>query len=318
MNERQATWRNVGKDVSACTDYHTVLNDAGLDYRVVKKPGRIRVNGREIRTGDYYTIRKDDPSHIYGRVSEKYRIIQNEEAFSFADHISSDLSFLKAGETKIRHNFSTNSFSGGMVYMIAKLPEVDILGDCFSPNLIMSNDFSGNMSMRVAICYLRIICENQFSLAYRDAKSALFVRHTEKGVIRGMEEGQIIMKNYADSLKAFTKMAEGYACMKISPRQIGMVLDAMFPVKTTEPPEVQARVAREKERFVNAFTLAYNAKDNYYFRGTAWGLINAYTDVITHQLPAKKNPNWEENRFVNVTFGSDASKFIGVVDDVAV
>ena len=123
---REATWRNVGTAVDTCTDYHAVLQAAGLDYRVVKKPGRIRVDGKEVRTGDFYTMRKGDPHHIYGRVSEKYQIVQNETAFSLVDYIGEDLSFLKAAEKQHvfgRHGLCDRKTAGNRGARRQVLPE---------------------------------------------------------------------------------------------------------------------------------------------------------------------------------------------------
>jgi hypothetical protein len=50
------------------------------------------------------------------------------------------------------------------------------------------------------------------------------------------------------------------------------------------------------------FRQAYLAEDNQNFRGTAWGVINAYTDFITHKIPQGKTATKEEGKFVMVTF----------------
>lgn len=67
-------------------------------------------------------------------------------------------------------------------------------------------------------------------------------------------------------------------------------------------------------------------KGQYYaFRGTAWGLINAYTDCLTRK-PLLGTAT-EETRFVNVTIKNDKSRnvfnttpsgFLTMVNDIAV
>ena len=312
---RQTTWTNLGAAVNS-HDYLEVLNDAGLQYKVGKKQGRIRIDGHEVPTGDWYTYRIGADRHIYGRVTEKYRIIQNEQAFALSKGFQ-DVNFIRAGETQVRYNPRTNTYSGGMVWMIGELPEINILGDAFTPHIIMVNDFAGHMAVRIALCILRIICQNQFPMAFGKSNAKVSVWHTASGIAK-FPSAQKMMSLVADNMVTFNDMAEGYAAMKISPRQIRMALDAMFPVKATDPIEAQERVAKEKRRFEEMFTAAYNAPDNHFFRGTAWGLINAYMDILTHREPSRKTANWEENRFVDVTFGNDAAKFIEIVDKIAV
>ena len=303
MRTRMATWTNIGKDVTACMDYRAVLRDAGLDYKVIKKPAKVRIGGRDRRVpGDYYTMRKDE-SKLYGKVTDKYNIVQNVDAFNFVSYMGDDLIFERAGET-----------AGGMVFIIGKLPDVDILGDRFTPHVIFSNDFKTERSIRAAICPLRIICQNQFSFAFKDANNTVSVRHTRNANER-LKEAKIVLKANADYMKQLTTMAEGYARMQVSPRQIDMVLDAMFPVRADDASDKVRKLIREKERFAERFREAYNAPDNYYFRGTAWGLINAYADCMTHDTPQKKRENWEENQFSKVSFGnSEANKFVRNVD----
>ena len=59
-----------------------------------------------------------------------------------------------------------------------------------------------------------------------------------------------------------------------------------------------------------------DSPDNYVFRGTAWQLVNAYTDVLTHAPLSGKSTF--DSQFVKVTFGNDTSKFLKIVDAVAV
>ena len=66
-----------------------------------------------------------------------------------------------------------------------------------------------------------------------------------------------------------------------------------------------------------AFVRAHNADDNSNFRGTAWGLINAYTDFITHQVPQGKTETRFEGKFVQVTFGGQMNKVLDLIDRVA-
>ena len=67
----------------------------------------------------------------------------------------------------------------------------------------------------------------------------------------------------------------------------------------------------------NRFLLAHEAKDNANFRGTAWGLINAYTDFITHKEPAKTKTGVNlEGRFVNTTFKVNMNPIMTAIDMV--
>ena len=130
---RTATWRNVGADVSKCRTMEEVLKVSGLDYTVVKRQAYDRFGGRFRKlTGQYYTERKvgsPKAGRWYGPVGESYTVIQNIDAFSFADYIEG-ITYVKAGET-----------AKGLVYVIGSLPPVTILGDSFVPYIVLVNGF---------------------------------------------------------------------------------------------------------------------------------------------------------------------------------
>ena len=63
---------------------------------------------------------------------------------------------------------------------------------------------------------------------------------------------------------------------------------------------------------------AYNHDDNQNFKNTMWGMINAYSDFITHKPQVKKSDTFDENRFVSVTFDSkEMMNFINLVSRIA-
>jgi hypothetical protein len=99
-----------------------------------------------------------------------------------------------------------------------------------------------------------------------------------------------------------------FAEVKLSPIALNRVLDHMFPIKGLEDMNAFKRnrliTARE------ALTAAYNHDDNGNFRGTAWGLINAYTDFITHQAPSGQVHTRDEGKFMKVTFGTPSVNHI--------
>ena len=295
INDRTTTWSAIGKDVSECRDVDQVLASSGLNYTVLKRPAYMPgPRGRRVVDPAHFYTQRKDYSKTYGIVTDQYEVIQNRDAFDFVSYIGDDFRFLKAGETE-----------AGMVYIIGALPDMDILGDTFTPHVIFSNGFSG-YSIKAAICPLRIICQNQFSIAFKEAENAIRLKHT-KYVKERMLEAKEVMKKTAEYMDHLNRMAEGYAKMQISPRQIDMVVNAMFPVPDSGDEKKIARAQNARSRFAASFTEAYNRDDNSLFKGTAWGVINAYADLTTREPVTKRGS--AESRFEKVTIGSGALRF---------
>lgn len=288
---RPTSWSNIGKDVSQCRNLNHVLTASGLDYEVTKKPVFAQDGGNNPTfkpiPNRFVTTRNND-GHMYDVVSDKFQIVQNRDAFDFVNYMGNDLTFEKAGET-----------SNGMVYIIGKLPEVNILGDAFTPHVIFRNGFSGKVKITAAICPLRIVCQNQFNFAFRNTQNAVTIRHVGNAEAK-LQEAREVLKLSANYMAEINAMANQYVGVKLTPDQLEKVVNQMFPMANIESMNSFKRHQLEAAR--TAFVNAYNADDNGNFRGTAWGLINAYTDYITHKVPMGKSATKEEGKFMTATF----------------
>jgi len=238
-------------------------------------------------------------------VSDKFEIIQNRDAFDFVNYMGADLTFEKAGET-----------AGGMVYIIAKLPDVDILGDAFTPHVIFRNGFSGKYKITAAICPLRIVCQNQFNVAFKEAANTVTIRHVGNANAK-LQEAREVLKTSADFMDVLSKRAQMLAGTKLSPRVLDRVMNHLFPTEGLEDMNAfkRNRIVTARDAFINA----YNHDDNQNFKGTAWGIVNAYTDYITHKEASGQVHTRDEGKFVKVTFGTpEVNKIIDVIKAVAV
>ena len=288
---RSTSWSNIGKDVTRCRDLNHVLTASGLDYEVTKKPVFAQTGGDKTTfksiPNRFVTTRSND-GHMYDVVSDKFQIVQNRDAFDFVNYMGDDLTFEKAGET-----------ANGMVYIIGKLPQVNILGDTFTPHVIFRNGFSGKVKITAAICPLRVVCQNQFNFAFKNTQNAVTIRHVGNAEAK-LQDAREVLKLSADYMAEINAMANQYVGVKLTHDQLEKVVDQMFPTANIESMNSFKRHQLEAAR--TAFVNAYNADDNGNFRGTAWGLINAYTDYVTHKVPMGKSETKEEGKFITVTF----------------
>ena len=284
--ERVSTFANLGIDLSHCNNIQVALADAGLNYAVEGTPIFRRWNGSEIENPDFMeTVRLTD-GHSYGIVSKSYGIVNNTEAFDFVNYIDAPISFVKGGETK-----------SGMVYIICSLPEMDILGDKFTPYVLFRNSFNGKYSLDACICPLRIVCQNQFNMAFRNTNNTVHLRHTVK-ISDKLVEAQKVLTTTTNYLATLKKEAEKYAGIKVSEADITAITSALFPIKENMT-DRQKKTITDK---IIAFQRALRSEDNLNFRGTAWAVINSYTDFVTHEEAIRQTTTAEENKFISVTF----------------
>lgn len=297
---RRATWNQVGAPVSAGADIKTALVEAGLDYKVIKCQDYMRFEGRYVKnSGEYWTVRKDTGTK-YSKVTAAYEIVQNMDAFDFLSYFDGELTIERAGET-----------ADGMVFVIGSLPPVKILGDEFTPYLIFINGF-GNHSLKTCICSLRIVCENQIPLAFKDSNSKQIMMHT-KNVRSKIQKAGVLQKDGYVCMRELAVEAEKYAAVKIGPRHISQMVDALVTTKGTSERSITL-LQKKRGEFYDRFADCYNADDNQNFRGSAWGVINALSDLYTRN-PGSKNP---EMAFKYATFTSDNKLLnaINILNDI--
>lgn len=277
---RTTMWENIGVKASK-NDFDTLIKEADLDYTAVAKDMYIEHEGSQLLIPGKKQIIREDTGDFFGIVSDRYQICQNRDAFEFVKYID-DLELLKAGSTR-----------NGGVYMIAQLPEITVLNDSIRPHLIFQNSHDGSSSIRATICMLRLVCQNQFITSFKESPATIKVHHSgdlsEKLLVARDTLAQV--NQY---VKTFDAEANDMAIQKVTPAVFNKIIGTFFEQKAEYSDRQNQRIEENRETFLQA----YNSYDNQNFKGTKWGIVNAFADYNTHQEPSRKTANWEENTFV--------------------
>lgn len=291
MTTRTATWTNIGSNIRKASTVQEALELSGLNYTVEKVPVYLD-NGLQI-PGAFCT-KREDSDITYGVVGSQFEIVQNIEGFDFINNmIPEGLKFLKAGENK------------KFIYIIAQLPSIDVLGDEVAPHIIFQNSHSGSTTLKATIAPLRIVCENQFNMTFKKANNKISLRHT-KSIKGRLHTAQEVLIQSSEYLSEFQKSALLMAQKKVSKSQVDDLMDKIFYIKEEFTPTQVRRVEEKRDRFLQA----YQAEDNQNFIGTQWGLVNAYTDFVTHKELRKDTPQALENHFIKSTLKGSINDFV--------
>ena len=284
---RIASWASIGTTIDS-TAVEDALTKANLNYEVAKETLYLADGTRipEMVATTYTTTNKEGKvsKHILGTVGEKYEVVQNRDGFAFVDYISDGLKFVKGGMTHT-----------GMIYLIAELPEVDILGDGFKPYVIFRNSFNGKYQLSAAITPLRVVCQNQFNFAFKHVENTINIRHSARAYDR-MEEAKYVLQGVAQYMGKLNKIAKQFAGIKLNKTETEIAVNMLFPTPDNADERAKLVLASQKASFVKML----DADDNQNHKGNAWGLVNAYTDYITHTSIRKGR--YEDSQFMNTCF----------------
>ena len=285
---RTTTFANIGTDITGLKTSEEVLEAAGLNYNVVKKDMYYKGSaGNLITFPDKKFTAIENTNQILGVVSSKYEICQNRDAFNFIDYIGGDevgFEYVKAGQTQ-----------SGLVYIIARIPNITLLGDAITPYIIFQNSHDGMNSIKATICPLRLICQNQFNVAFKQSPNTVRIVHSSQMDAR-MLTAREMMRDVADYMSTFEDTAEDLVTKKIDYDDVIKIYNDVFKY---DPSKMSNRQLQNFEDARNDFLACYNSDDNQNFKGTAWGVMNGAADYLTHHRSVRKTH--PDAIFVNTT-----------------
>ena len=257
---------------------------AGLNWNVVSTPV-YQENGLLIH--GYKANVRDKDNSVLGIVSSRYRIVQNTEAFSFTDALIGDTEF---GD--VRYETAGSICNGKKVWLLAKMPARNILGDDVEPYICFANSFDGSGAVQVCATPVRICCANTLNLALNTAKRKWSTKHVGDMQSK-LEEARLCLQLADKYMTNLDIEADRLANAKLYEEQISEILDEMFPVddKATE------RKKNNILQFKNQFWTAYSMPDIQQFEDSAWKAVNAMSDIVTHAAPQRASATYNENRW---------------------
>jgi len=287
---RQVPWHGLGVNVEKAPTSEDALHFAGLDWRVEQTPV-FTDSGIEIP--GYKANRRDTDGTILGIVSDRYKIVQNVEAFEFTDEI--------VGETEdgvVTYETAGSLAGGKRIWLLAKMPTKKVLDDDVDPFMVFTNSHDGTGAIRIAMTPIRVVCQNTLSMALNGAKRQWSTKHVGDMQSK-LEEAKLCLQLANDYMVNLDEEADRLANAKLYREQIEQILDEMFPVKE----DASQKKKNNVQQFKNNYWTAYNMPDIAKFEDSAWKAVNAMSDVITHAAPRRNTATYQENRWSKIMDG---------------
>ena len=286
---REKPWHGLGVVVAEALSSSEALKYAGLDWSVVQEPIFTSL-GEEV-SGFRANVRDTDRK-VLGVVTDRYKVVQNVEAFSFTDEM---LGF------GVRYETAGSLSEGRKIWLLARLPrEYIISGERISPYLVFSNTHDGSGSVKVAITPIRVVCNNTLNLALSTAQRCFTMIHTGN-IADKIEEAKdtlFMAEDYMDKLGVeFEKLRK----IKMSENKFKEYIELLLPMdeKPTKTQEKNIQKLR-----IDILTRYKEAPDLKVLDENAYRFINAVSDFATHSEPLRRTANYNENMFSRTIDGN--------------
>lgn len=283
---REKPWHGLGTMVTEAPTSAEALRLAGLDWEVKQK--NIQVCGGSKIDNFRANVRSSD-GKVLGVVSDRYQIVQNAEAFSFTDElIGGDVRYETAGSLQ----------DGKKIWLLAKMPERQIVGDAVEPYLCFSNTHDGSGAIRVCMTPIRVVCNNTLNLALNSAHRSWSTKHVGN-IDQKLQEARMCLSLADAYMGELAEYADKLANKKVSDAELEHILDEMFPLEDDDNERKKNNVQKAKDEFM----VCYLRPDIAMFMNTAWGVVNAMSDMVSHSAPLRQTKGYRENNWGRIMDG---------------
>ena len=286
---REKPWHGLGTIVKEAPTSADAIRLAGLDWSVVQEP--IYTNFNRVVDGYRANVRSSDRK-VLGVVSDRYKVVQNVDAFSFTDEL------LGKG---VRYETAGSLQEGKKVWLLARLPrEYIIAGERISPYLVFSNTHDGSGSVKVAITPVRVVCNNTLNLALGTAKRSFSMIHTGniQDKIQEAKDTLFMAEEYMDCLGIeFEQLRR----QKVTDAQVKEYIELLLPMEKEPTPIQSKNIIRLREDMMKRY---YDAPDLQKVGNNAYRFLNAVSDFATHSDPLRRTANYNENLFARTVDGN--------------
>lgn len=286
---REKPWHGLGTQVMEAPTSAAALSLAGLDWRVIQKP---LLTYDEIPVPGFKANLRDSDNQVLGVVTDRYKVVQNEDAFAFTDSLLGEgVTYETAGSLQ----------NGRRTWILAKLPQRYIIsGDEITPYLVFMNSHDGSGAIKAAMTPIRVVCQNTLNLALAKAKRTWSADHV--GDIQGkLEDARDTLLYAGRYMEELGKAIDGLNKIRLSDRKVYEYIDALFPLLDNATATQKKNLLRLKEdvkvRYFEAPDLKGVGKNGYRF-------VNAVSDFATHSEPLRKRANYKESLFARTVEGN--------------
>lgn len=261
---------------------------SGLNWRVEQRP--ILSDGNPIF--GYKANIRDTDKKVLGVVTDRYRVVQNAEAFAFTDAL--------LGEG-VKYETAGSLQEGRKIWLLAKLPDKYIIeGEQIDPYLVFSSSHDGSGAIKVCMTPIRVVCQNTLNLALSSARRMWSTIHVGDLATK-MDEAHntlLLAEKYMGKLGTEVSLLSKIG---LPDKKVMECIDLLLPMDE-QPTEIHRKnITRIRE---DLKIRHFDAPDLHHVGRNAYRFLCAVSDFATHAKPLRETANYRENIFAKTMDGN--------------
>jgi phage/plasmid-like protein (TIGR03299 family) len=287
---REPAWHGLGTVFNEEVTTSKMLELAHLDNWNVRLED-VSIPDTFASDKNYFFVTRTNPfdksqNDVLGVVGERYKVLQNEDLFSFGDNI------LDGGG---RWETAGSIKGGRVVFGSLALERETVLdptgvADKVKTYLLINTSHDGSIAIQASITPVRVVCANTLNLALgsrgKGPKQSFKIRHTQtaEGKIAVARETLGLANKYMDE---FDKMAHAMIQTEITDKQFNDIILMAYP----KPDKDTKGAVKKWENKVDVINDIYTGQFNGMIAGNAWGAFNALTERLDWYRSARGGSN---------------------------
>jgi len=309
---REPAWHGLGTVFDNEVSTREMLSLAHLDNWNVRLSD-IDLPARSHKS--WFAVVRDNPfdgeTDVLGLVGQRYRVLQNEDLFTFGDSLLDGGRWETAGSIK----------NGTVVFGSLALDRETVLDpngveDRINSYLLVHTSHDGSVAIQASVTPVRVVCQNTLNMALHGVKQSYKIRHTESadGHVAAAREALGLAQKFMDK---FDEEAKALIETSITDQHFFDLICAIYP----RPEEGSSKGSNTKwENKVDTINSIYTGPTNNMIAGTAWGALNALTERLDWYRTGR-NGNDESVRAAasgfDVATNSEKARILSAVKSMA-
>lgn len=231
---------------------------------------------------DAYSVVRTHPYNsnpdVLATVGERYKVVQNEELFSFGDGIlDGGAQWETAGSIK-----DGRVVFGSLAVPVEFILDPNGVADKTVTYLLMHTSHDGSTSLQANITPVRVVCQNTLNMALKDTTQSFKVKHTST-IAGRMEEARRVLGLTFNHMDKFQELAQNLFESEITNAQFDKLVANLYPAKDGD----KMANTKHQSKIDTIQNLYRVAKTQDGIRGTKWGALNALTERVDYFRTAR-------------------------------
>ena len=269
-------WHGLGTKLENTATASEAITAAHLDWDVEAEPLWVsRPGGAMVKVDGYNAIRRADTGLVFGVMTDRYEIVQNDDSWSFMDGV------LGAGGA---HYHTAGALRDGrVIFILAQLDGTTeiVKGDPVEKYLLLTTSHDGSLALQIHTTPIRVVCGNTHTAALAHGRQYVSIKLTSS-VHRRIEEAQKALAQGATYFADYVREARALSRQYMGERAMGMFTKKLLGFDPVSKYKVNAQT-EAAEREINELFITGRGQDLAEVRGTAWAAYNAVTEYVDYR-----------------------------------